>query len=192
MTAAVLTLDQQAELRQVQDYLNSIRTLSSRFEQASDNGGVAAGQLYLARPGGMRFEYDPPVPILLIADGRRIHYYDKDLHQLSELDVEDTPMAFLLRDVISLSGDVTVTAFEHRPGAIRLTVAPTGALDRDLVTLVLDDQPLALRQWTMINHQQKAVTLTLTDAHYGTPIDPSLFVWTDPRPAETGVWSTDQ
>ena len=106
---AALTADQKADVERVQAYLNGIRTLSSRFEQYSGDGGSASGQLWLARPGRMRFEYDPPVPVLLVANGKNIFYYDKELEQVSELRVEDTPAGFLLRDQITLSGDVTGT-----------------------------------------------------------------------------------
>src|SRR5215469_17639431 len=142
--AAALTSDQKADVDRVQAYLNGIRTLASRFEQASGDGGTATGKLWLARPGRMRFEYDSPVPVLLVANGKNIFYYDKELQQVSELRVEDTPAGFLLRDQIALSGDVTLTRFEHNPGAVRLTMVETREPGQGSATLVLDDKPLQL------------------------------------------------
>jgi outer membrane lipoprotein-sorting protein len=181
--AAALNPDQKADVERVQAYLNGIRTLASRFEQVSGDGGTASGQLWLARPGRMRFEYDAPVPVLLVANGKNIFYYDKELQQVSELRVEDTPAGFLLRDQIALSGDVTLTRFEHKPGAIRLTIVETSEPDQGSATLVLDDKPLQLRQWTITDPQQKQVTVALDDPHYGAPVDEKLFYWTDPRPS---------
>ncbi|HXP75660.1 MAG TPA: outer membrane lipoprotein carrier protein LolA [Stellaceae bacterium] len=180
--SAALNAQQKADVERVQAYLNGIRTLSSRFEQYSGEGGSAQGQLWLARPGRMRFEYDPPVPVLLVANSKNIFYYDKELEQVSELRVEDTPAGFLLRDQITLSGDVTLTRFEHKPGAIRLTMVQTAEPGQGSATLVLDDKPLQLRQWTIVDPQQKEVTVALTDPHYGAPVDEKLFYWTDPRP----------
>jgi outer membrane lipoprotein-sorting protein len=180
--AAVLNPDQKADVDRVQSYLNGIRTLASRFQQSSGEGNQATGQLWLARPGRMRFEYDPPVPVLLVANGQNIFYYDKELQQVSELRVDETPAGFLLRDQITLSGDVTLTRFEHRPGAIRLTIVETTQPGQGSATLVLDDKPLQLKQWTIVDPQQKEVTLALTDPHYGAPVDEKLFYWTDPRP----------
>jgi len=180
--SAALSADQKADVDRVQAYLNGIRTLASRFEQVSSDGGTATGQLWLARPGRMRFEYDPPVPVLLVANGKNIFYYDKELQQVSELRVEDTPAGFLLRDQIALSGDVTLTKFEHKPGAIRLTMVETSEPGQGSATLVLDDKPLQLRQWTIVDPQQKEVTVALTEPHYGAPVDEKLFYWTDPRP----------
>jgi outer membrane lipoprotein-sorting protein len=180
---AALNPDQKADVERVQSYLNGIRTLASRFEQYSGEGSRATGKLWLARPGRMRFEYDPPVPVLLVANGKNIFYYDKDLQQVSELRVEDTPAGFLLRDQITLSGDVTLTRFEHKPGAIRLTVVETSEPGQGSATLVLDDRPLQLKQWTIVDPQQKEVTVALSDPHYDAAIDEKLFYWTDPRPA---------
>jgi outer membrane lipoprotein-sorting protein len=181
--SVALSADQKADVDRVQAYLNGIRTLASRFEQVSSDGGRATGQLWLARPGRMRFEYDAPVPVLLVANGKNIFYYDKELQQVSELRVEDTPAGFLLRDQITLSGDVTLTKFEHKPGAIRLTMVETTEPGQGSATLVLDDRPLQLRQWTIVDPQQKEVTVALTDPHYGAPVDEKLFYWTDPRPS---------
>ena len=181
--AAALNPDQKADVDRVQAYLNGIRTLASRFEQVSGDGGTATGKLWLERPGRMRFEYDPPVPVLLVANGKNIFYYDKELQQVSELRVEDTPAGFLLRDQITLSGDVTLTKFEHKPGAIRLSMVETSEPGQGSATLVLDDKPLQLRQWTIVDPQQKQVTVALDDPRYGAPVDEKLFYWTDPRPA---------
>ena len=183
---APLNDQQRADVAAVESYLNGIRTLSSRFQQFSANGGSATGQLYLSRPGRMRFEYDPPVPILLVADGRNIYYYDKELQQVSDIRVNDTPAGFLLRDTISLKGDVTVTAFDHHPGAIRVTVVQTDEPGQGSVTLVLEDRPIQLRQWIIVDAQQTQTTLVLDSPHYGTPLNPNLFNWTDPRPTNNG------
>jgi outer membrane lipoprotein-sorting protein len=78
---------------------------------------------------------------------------------------------------------VTLTRFEHRPGAIRLSIVETSQPGQGSATLVLDDKPLQLKQWTIVDPQQKEVTVALTDPHYGAPVDEKLFYWTDPRPS---------
>ena len=182
--AAILSAAQQAEVAQIETYLNGIHTLASSFEQVSGEGSIATGKLYLSRPGRMRFEYDAPVPILLVADGLDIHYYDRELQQVSDMRIESTPAAFLLRDRIALSGGVTLTRYDHLSGVIRLTFVETSEPDQGSVTLTLTDHPLELRQWTVVDPQQKRITITLTDPQYGAPLDPRLFQWTDPRPSE--------
>jgi outer membrane lipoprotein-sorting protein len=182
--ARALTPADTADLQRVQDYMNNIHTLQSRFEQISNDGGVATGTIYLSRPGKMRVEYDPPVPILLVATDNRIWYYDKKLQQVSFFDLKDTPAWFLLQDNVSFGGDISVTNLERDPGALRVTVTEAKNPSLGRATLVLADKPLELKKWQIVDAQQKQVTVTLDDPHYGAPLNPSLFYWTDPRPPD--------
>lgn len=182
LARAALTPADTADLKRVQDYLNNIRTLQSRFQQISEEGGVATGTIYISRPGKMRVEYDPPVPILLVATDGRIWYYDKKLEQVSFYDLRDTPAWFLLQDNVNFGGEIAVQSLERDPGVLRVTVAEAKKPDLGKATLVLSDHPLELRKWQILDAQQKHVTVTLDDPHYGGALSPSLFYWTDPRP----------
>ncbi len=182
LARAALSDADKNDLKRVQDYLNGIRTLESRFEQIAGDGGIATGTLYLSRPGHMRVEYDPPVPILLVATDGRIWYYDKNLEEISFFALKDTPAWFLLQENMTFGGDLTVNNLERDPGALRVTVTETKNPDLGKATLVLSDHPLELKKWHLVDAQQKAVTVTLDDPHYGAQLSPSLFYWTDPRP----------
>jgi outer membrane lipoprotein-sorting protein len=179
---AALTTADRADLKRVQDYLNGIHTLRSRFQQVAGNGGIATGTIYISRPGHMRVEYDPPVSILLVATGGRIWYYDKNLEQISFFDLKDTPAWFLLQDNVTFGGDLTVDDLQHASDVVRVTVTETKNPDLGKATLILSDRPLELRKWHLVDAQQKTVTVTLDDPQYGLPLNPQLFYWTDPRP----------
>lgn len=176
--AAKLSAQDAAALSQVQQYLDGIRTLRSRFQQYAQDGGVAAGTIYLQRPGKMRIVYDAPTPILIVSDGRSVYYWDSKLEQLSQIGVEDTPAWFLLRPEIKLSGDVTVTGFRREPGVLRIAMAETSSPDQGSLTLVMSERPLELKQWTVVDPQQRQVTVMLESPEYGVSLDPNLFFWT--------------
>src|SRR3546814_19319247 len=65
--AAALSAEDRADVARVEAYLNGITSMKSSFLQSSSTGPVARGTVWLRRPGRMRFEYDPPSPILLTA-----------------------------------------------------------------------------------------------------------------------------
>src|SRR5262249_40585807 len=121
---AQLSEQDRADVQRIQQYLNGIKTMSARFTQYSD-GGTAGGVLYVQRPGNMRFEYDAPTPYMLLANGTWVIYYDKSLEQVTYLPISSTPAWFLLRDDISLGGDVTITGFERGPGVLRVSLVQT-------------------------------------------------------------------
>ena len=83
--AVALTPQDNADLQRIAAYLDSIRTMYAKFRQVASGGAVGTGQLWMARPGRMRFEYDPPSPILLLADMFYVYYVDKELSQMSKV-----------------------------------------------------------------------------------------------------------
>jgi outer membrane lipoprotein-sorting protein len=179
--AARLGEKDRAIVGRIVTYLNNIHTMQSHFEQIAADGSDSSGMLYVERPGKLRLEYNPPMPVMIIADGSGIYYWDSKLEQLSETRVEDTPAWFLLRPDIKASGDVTVTHFDSKPGVLEMTMVETRHPDLGSVTLTLADQPLELRQWTIVDAQARSVTVTLTDPRFGMAISPMLFEWIDPR-----------
>ena len=173
--AANLTEQDKTDLKQVETYLESITTLQSKFLQVSSNGGVASGNFFMSRPGKIRFEYDPPESILMVADGLFLVYIDKDLEQTTHVLLKSTPAYFLVREDIQLSGDITVTRVERSPGILRLTVQDTDEPEKGSLTLTLTTQPLTLRKWTVIDAKNIKTEITLTNQETGMILDPSLF-----------------
>lgn len=180
---AELSPADKALVQQIQAYLNGIKTLQSHFEQVAADGSAASGTLYLERSDHLRLVYDPPSSILIVATDGEIYYYDPKLQQVSQIDVKDTPAWFLLRSDITLGGDVTVTELKHSADTVRLTMVQTTSPERGRVTMVLSEKPLQLRQWTVVDAQDKEVTVTLDSPQYGVALAQGLFQWTDPRPA---------
>ena len=180
--AAVLSEPDMADLQRIASYLNGIRTMTARFQQSSASGGTATGWLWLARPGRMRFEYDPPSPILLIADPFYVYYVDKQLAEMSKVGLKSTPAWFLLRDPIRFS-DLVVTSFGRGANVLRVTVVEQAEPDSGTLTMVFSNQPLALRQWTIVDQQRKTTTVSLSNEQFGMALDPKLFVYQDPYAA---------
>jgi outer membrane lipoprotein-sorting protein len=179
--AAALSEQDHADLGRIETYLNGIRTMAARFQQFSPNGGTAGGLVYLSRPGKMRFEYDPPSPILIGASGSWVVYIDSKLKEITYLPVGSTPAWFLLRDKVSLTDGVTVTRFERGPNALRVTLVQTKSPEDGSLTLVFSDHPLELRQWVVLDPQGQQTTVALSEARFGIPVNPDLFVFNDPN-----------
>ena len=179
--AAALTGADRADVARVEAYLNGIRTLSSRFLQVSSSGGYSEGTFDLSRPGRLRIEYDPPVPILMVADGRQLVYYDRKLKQVSYMGLDSSPVGILLADTISLSKKITVTEIERSPGAIRVGLVKTEDPNAGRLTLVFADSPLQLRKWVVEDAQGATTTVSLLSPRTDVKLDPKLFRFEDPN-----------
>jgi outer membrane lipoprotein-sorting protein len=180
--AVALTPQDNADLQRIAAYLGGIRTMYAKFRQVAAGGGVATGQLWMARPGRMRFEYDPPSAILLLADMFYVYYVDKELVQMSKVGLKSTPAWLLLRDPITFT-DLVVTRFERGANTLRLTVVEKTEPDNGSLTMVFSDNPLALQQWSIVDQQRKTTTVSLYDERFGMALDPKLFVYQDPYAA---------
>ncbi len=170
----------QPDIDRIEAYLNAITTMDSRFIQVAA-AGFAEGRIRLSRPRDMRIEYDPPVPILMVASGRLLMYHDSALKQTSFLPVNQTPAAFFLRDDISLGNGLEVTDFEAVANTLRLSLVESGNRDSGSITLVFEDAPLRLVKWQVVDPQGTAVEVVLLDPSFGAAIDNDLFDLIDPN-----------
>ena len=178
-----LGAEDQAELARIEAYLNGIRTVQSSFLQHSSNGQSAEGQLYLSRPGKLRVEYQPPVPVLVVADGTFLIYYDRNLEQVSYIPLASTPASVLLDKHISLAdGALTVTGFERGDDRTLVSLVRTDNPGEGSITLVFSERPLALQQWSVTDAQDIATVVSLVDPRFDVELDRRLFVFEDPRP----------
>jgi len=127
----------------------------------------------------MRFEYDAPSAILLLADMFYVYYVDKELAEMSKVGLKSTPAWLLLRDPVTFS-DLVVTRFDRGANALRITVVEKAEPDSGSLTMVFSDQPFGFRQWTIVDQQRKATTVSLSNVQFGMALDPKLFVYQDP------------
>ncbi len=171
-----------ADIARIEEYLKGVRTLKARFLQVSSNGEYAEGDLFLSRPGKMRIDYDPPLPILIVADGRWLIYYDSELEQVSYVPLGSTPASILTSENLSFtSGDLIVTDFDNSAGTMRITVVRAKDPQAGAVTLVFDANPVVLRKWSIVDTQGIETQVTLVSARSGVPLNKDLFFFADPN-----------
>ena len=178
--------EDKADIIRAEQYLNTIKTLKARFTQISPTGESIDGTVYLSRPGKMRFDYDPPSPILVMANGSFLIYYDKQLRQVSYIDLDSSIAGVLVRDQVQLDGpDLKLLNIAHAPDLLNITVAQRKDPSQGQITLVFTEHPFALRQWKVIDAQNQLTTVSLYEPQQGIPLDPELFHFIDPNAAQS-------
>jgi outer membrane lipoprotein-sorting protein len=179
--AVALTAQDRADIARIEAYLNDLHTLKARFLQVAPDGATTEGTTWLDRPGRMRFQYDKPSPLLLVAGHGLFVFYDRELKQVTNIPLSATPLGLLLRDHLTLSGDVTVTGIERLPGQIQVTLVRTASPGDGSLTLVFADNPLALRQWAVVDGQRQETRVTLYNVQTGGDFDSAMFSLVDPK-----------
>nr|WP_294503512.1 outer membrane lipoprotein carrier protein LolA [uncultured Rhodopila sp.] len=173
----------QADIARIETYLNGLKTLKAHFIQATGDGQISEGTAWLQRPGKMRFQYTPPAPFLLIAAHGVLTFNDSALQQTSNIPLSRTPLGILLAENVTLSGAVTVTAIQRLPGQIQLSLVRTESPGDGSLTLIFADNPLALKQWTVIDAQRRETHVTLYNVQLGGTFDQQLFEQISPPSA---------
>lgn len=181
-----LSAQDRADIARVEAYLGAMRRLKARFLQVGPDGSTAEGTAWIERPGKMRFQYDPPTPLLLVASHGDLVFQDKQLNQVSHIPISSTPLGILLANRITLSGDVTVTKVTRLPGQLQITMVRTAHPGDGSLTLVFADNPLALKQWMVVDAQQRETRVSLFGVELGGNFDPKLFEFVQPPPGTNG------
>ncbi|HLO78964.1 MAG TPA: outer membrane lipoprotein carrier protein LolA [Magnetospirillum sp.] len=179
---ATLSAQDKADIARAEAYLNSLTTLKARFLQIAGNGAQAEGTAYLSRPGKMRLQYDPPNPMLVVADGTFLIVHDKELGEPSYIPLGSTPAGVLVRENVQLDGkDVTVTRVTRMPGVLNVSLVETDEPEAGELTLVFSESPFTLRQWRVVDAQGTTTSVSLYESQTGVKLDPKLFEFKDPN-----------
>lgn len=170
------------ELARLEEYLNRLTTIVADFTQVAPDGSLSSGKFYLQRPGKMRWQYDPPTPILMIARNDAVVFYDYELEQVSHIPVDSTLATFLAKEKIDLHNPaLSVDSVNMYPGVLRIILSQTGKPEQGSLTLEFADHPLQLKNMVVTDAQQQVTTVSLNNAQFGKKLDKSLFVFDDPR-----------
>ncbi len=169
------------DLARISNYLNGVTTLEGNFVQIGHDGELSEGLFYMRRPGRIRFEYKPPNPALIVADGVWVGIYDKRLNTLDRIPLKSTPLDILLRKRVDLRNDGAVRSIERSPGLMRVTAIDPDAPEQGSITMVFAENPLELRQWIVVDPQGLTTTVALSEMRSNVTLDPNLFFIEDPE-----------
>jgi outer membrane lipoprotein-sorting protein len=175
--ATAFTAKQREILDRVSHYLSSLQTLVGNFVQIAPDGSRTDGTFYIEKPGKVRFEYNPPSPIVVIADGSAVAVRNRDLNTQDIWPLSQTPLRYLLADHIDLINDTDVLSVSSDDKYITVVIEETHAVSgTSRLMIMFDVKDLTLRQWTVTDPQGLDTTVSIYNLNVNTKPDPDLFV----------------
>lgn len=181
LVPVVSSAQAQVGVPEIENYINSIRTLEARFVQSNPNGSILQGTLYVRRPGRMRFQYDPPSQLKIVADGTQVTMWDPATHDFGQWPIGWTAASFLVKEPLKLSGDLTVQALNRNAdGLIEATIVQTRKPQEGKVVVRFAENPMTLRGWSIIDNRGNKVDVALTQVRTGVQLADSLFRYDGP------------
>jgi outer membrane lipoprotein-sorting protein len=168
--------NQRALIDKVSAYLSSVNSLTGRFVQVGPDGKRTEGDLYLQKPGKVRFDYAAPSPIELIADGQSVVVRDRKLATQDLYPLSQTPLRFLLANNIDLLRDTTLTAVYADDVFVTVVIEEkTPLVGTNRLMMMFGAKDMQLRQWTVTDPQGYDTTVALYNLDSTKKPDPSLF-----------------
>jgi outer membrane lipoprotein-sorting protein len=168
--------NQKAEAARVSTYLSSLQTLVGNFVQVGPDGSKTTGTFYIQKPGKVRFEYDEPSPIAIIADGSSVAVRDRKLATQDIYPLSQTPLRYLLSDRIDLLKDTNVVSVTGDDAYISVTIEEKQALvGTSRLMLMVGAKDNQLKQWTVTDPQGYDTTVAIYNLDTSKKVDPGLF-----------------
>ena len=171
---------QQVGVPEIEQYVNSIRTLQARFVQSNPNGTVVQGTLYVRRPGRMRFQYDAPSQLKIVADGTQVTLWDPATRDFGQWPIGWTAASFLVKEPFKMSGDITVQSIQRTGDGLQVAMVQTRKPQEGQIIVRLGVNPMSLRGWTIIDNRGNRVDVALSNVQTGIQLADSLFKYDGP------------
>jgi len=163
-------------VQQIENYLNTIKTIKASFVQTASNGNTAEGSLFVEKPNKIRMEYAEPTNVLIVGNGDYIVYNDKDLDQITNIDYEDIPASLILANNIKIDGkQIEVSNYYEDSGSTVVTLRYPEKPEIMPITLTFTNSPFALRQWSIVDPQSVEVIVSLYNNETDIALDEDLF-----------------
>ncbi|MBR1272043.1 outer membrane lipoprotein carrier protein LolA [Bradyrhizobium sp. AUGA SZCCT0222] len=173
---ATFDANQKAQAARVSSYLSSLQTLVGNFVQVGPDGSKTKGDFVIQKPGKVRFEYDAPSQIAIVADGSSLAVRDKKLATQDIYPLSQTPLRFLLSDRIDLLKDTNVVSVTADDVFISVTIEEKQALiGTSRLMLMVGTKDGQLKQWTVTDPQGYDTTVAVYNLDTSKKVDPGLF-----------------
>jgi len=167
---------QQLSLSQISAYLNQLQTAQGGFTQINSDGTLSTGQIYIKRPGRIRFEYNAPSDSMVLAGGGQLAIFDArsntgpDRYPLNQ-----TPLSIILQPNVDLGRESMVTNVATDGTTTTVTAQDPDNPDYGSIQMVFTANPIELRQWVVIDDLGAETTVILNDLISGGVIRDILF-----------------
>jgi outer membrane lipoprotein-sorting protein len=175
-TTAAITPAQRAQVDKASAYLSSLQQLVGNFVQIGPDGSRVKGEFYIQKPGKIRFEYDPPSPIQIIADGESVIVRDRKLATQDLYPLSQTPLRYLLSERIDLLRDTNVVGVRADDTFVTIVIEERQPLvGTSRLVMMLGAKDYQLKQWTITDPQGYDTTVAVSNLDKSKRPDPDMF-----------------
>ncbi|WP_026620118.1 outer membrane lipoprotein-sorting protein [Ensifer sp. WSM1721] len=160
--------------QKIADHFSSVKTMAGEFVQFGPRGEQTGGKFYIRRPGRIRFNYEAPSPMRVIADGRSVVIGNMKLKTWDIYPLSKTPLNLLLSERIDLRSRM-VRDVKVESDLITIVLGDRSIFGDSTITMMFDPKTYDLRQWTITDAQKKDTSVMIFNVRTGMELDDKVF-----------------
>nr|WP_316656889.1 outer membrane lipoprotein carrier protein LolA [uncultured Gellertiella sp.] len=160
--------------QKIADHFSAVKTMQGEFVQFGPRGEQTGGKFYIERPGKLRFNYDAPSPMRVIADGQNVVIGNQKLKTWDIYPLSKTPLSLLLGNAIDLSADM-VRKVKEDTDLTTIVLGNKSIFGDSMITMMFDTKTYDLRQWTITDPQAKETSVIILNVQTGMSFDERVF-----------------
>ena len=160
--------------QKIATHFSSVQTMTGDFVQFGPKGEQTGGKFFIERPGKIRFNYEKPSPIRVVADGKSVVINNKKLDTWDIYSLNKTPLKLLLSENIDLT-DGKVKNVKEEDDLTTIVLGDKSIFGDSKISMMFDPKSSDLRQWTITDAKGLDTTVMIFNVKQGEKIDPSIF-----------------
>ncbi len=163
-----------AAAQKIADHFSSVKTMMGEFVQFGPRGEQTGGKFFIERPGKLRFNFEDPSPVRVIADGNNVAIGNMKLKTWDLYPLSKTPLSLLLSSKIDLSNQ-TVRNVKQETDLTTIVLGNKSVFGDSTITMMFDSKTFDLRQWTITDAQNKDTSVMVYNVREGVSLDEKVF-----------------
>lgn len=176
VSASSLSAAEKLSLNEISRYLNGLKTARSPFTQINDDGSLSKGQLYMNRPGRMRFEYQGAESGVVIAGAGAVRICDPKSNQPAETyPLKRTPLSIILAKQVNLGRANMVVGHGFDGTSTIVTAQDPEHPEYGRIEMMFTGNPVELRKWVVHDSAGSQTTVILGALETGVNLSSTLF-----------------
>jgi outer membrane lipoprotein carrier protein len=183
-----------------------VKKMQERYEKANDYRAKftqkyttaatgrersSTGEVFIKKPGRMRFNYAAPEPQMYLSNGTTFWVYEPEAKQAFRQDLKSSQLPAAVSFLMGkgkLTDEFDVAPAKElpygQPGEYKLALKPKkaqGAGTYKAIYFVVDPQTFLVNQSVLINAQGDINAFTFTEAKVDSKLPEATFKWTPPQ-----------
>tara|TARA_B100000900_G_scaffold400808_1_gene404814 strand:+ start:309 stop:920 length:612 start_codon:yes stop_codon:yes gene_type:complete len=154
-----------ANIKKIENYLNSINSISSNFVQINEDGSISKGKFLLKKPGMMFFEYNKPSNIIIIIDKNVITLFNKLFPKTQQkFPLSITPLYKLSKKNINLNDENILKNISNlSKNYTTITLFNPKKPQNGELKLIFSKNPIKLTGWHFLSLSKENIKVNLTN-----------------------------